>query len=353
MANTPGWSYCGTLFSLIVALALAPAGCGKDKPSSGGSHQDTGTPVGASSAAAKGQPQLGADGDDDPRHRGALPNTGDVPDWVKTRGIRVVAAENVGSLTQDADMLAAIRAFRVASVASCRYNQEITSAEVLFIQASTPADAFGLLSVLIPNDVQTITADRSIRAVHMGNAAMRMAAQQGTVCVVMDVAGRVDLDGIRRSARRLMDSIMFSLPATDPPLIMQAIAGSQQLSAKVWLVRNLAVLARVEHPLVRRITSDPVGRMIGLAADATLSIAAVPATDKAPACLIWLAEYPTPDAAKAAHGRCKAASRPTGSSRDLHLTVLEPKGSRLAGVWTEQATTTVPLLKNLEDTLPR
>ncbi len=353
MAKTPGCSYRGMLICVIIAVALAPAGCGKDKPSSGGSHQTGETAGSVGSDEVSKQPRIGADGDDDPKHPIALPHTGDVSDWVKTRAIRVAAPENAGSLTQDAGVLAAIRAFRSTSVASCRYNQQITSSEVLLIQAAAPADAFGLLSVLVPNDPQTIAADRSIRAIHVGNAAMRMAAQQGSICVVMDVAGRVDLDNVRQSSRRLMDSIIFSLPAADLPLMIQAIPEPERPSTKVWLVRDLASLAKVEHPLVRRLSRDSADRMLGLGTHATLSIAAVPATDKAPACLIWLVEYRTPGAAKAAYGRCKAATRPASSTRDLHLTVLEPKGNHLAGAWTEQPGTAPPLLKNLHDALPR
>lgn len=343
------WIEGVTLIVLTAALALIQTGCGNDEPTPSGRRTNTDqTTTGIDDVA-----RAGADKDDDPKHPRALPRTGDVTGWVKTRAVTTAPADRLAGLIKDHEILTVVQAFQVKSLASCRYNQQITSAEVLFIETASPADAFGLVSVLVPEPAEWLAADRSVRAVHIGNAAMRLAAQQGKVCVLVDVAGRVDVEDVRRSARRLMDHILFSLPAADPPLLMQVIPPSQQASTKLWLVRDMTILAKTVHPLIRRVATRTSNQSLGLSGNATITIAAVPPVDGADPHLIWLAEYPSPDAARAAYDRCKAASRPADSSQSLHLTVLEPRGRLLAGAWTEQANTPVPLLKNLQDALPR
>ncbi|HPD31311.1 MAG TPA: hypothetical protein PLL20_15065 [Phycisphaerae bacterium] len=348
MSATRTWIGVVTFVVLTTALALMHAGCGNDEPK----PPDRRTNTDQITTGIDDGTQAGADKDDDPKHPRALPRTGDVAGWVKTRAVSTAPAGKLADLVKDPEVLTAVKAFDVRSLASCRYNQQITSAEVLFIETASPADAFGLVSVLVPEPAEWLAADRSVRAVHIGSAAMRLVAQQGKVCVLVDVAGRVDDEDIRRSSRRLMDHILFSLPAADPPMLMQVIPPSQQASTKLWLVRDLTILSKAAHPLIRQVATTISNQSLGLSGDATITIAAVPPIDDADPHLIWLAEYPTPDAAKAAYDRCKAASRPADSSQSLHLTVLEPKGKLLAGAWTEQASTAMPLLKNLQNALP-
>lgn len=353
MSAARTWIESVTFAALVIASALMLAGCGNDDPAP--SSQSTATSQTADSTAGGVYVQTppGADKDDDPGHPRALPRTGDVAGWVKTRAVATAPAGRLADLVKDPDVLTAVKAFHVKWLASCRYNQQITSAEVLFIETASPADAFGLVSVLVPEPAELLDEDRTVRAIHIGNAAMRMAAQQGHVCVLMDVSGRVDTENIRRASRRLMDSILFTLPAADPPLLMQLVLQPQQAAAKLWLVRDMTILAKTTHPLIQRVATKTVNQTLGLSGDATITIEAVAPADKEPAHLIWLAEYPTPNAAKAAYDRCKATTRPASSSGELHLTVLEPKGSRLAGVWTEQPGTAPPLLKTLHDALPK
>ncbi|MGQ9650816.1 MAG: hypothetical protein ACUVXJ_11955 [Phycisphaerae bacterium] len=343
------WIEGATLVVLTTALVLMQAGCGNDETTPSGRRTNTQQIT----TGVDDGTWAGADKDDDPRHPRALPRTGDVAGWVKTRAVTTAPADRLAGLIKDREILTVVQAFQVKSLASCRYNQQITSAEVLFIETASPADAFGLVSVLVPEPAEWLAADRSIRAVHIGNAAMRLAGQQGKVCVLVDVAGRVDVEDIRRSSRRLMDHILFSLPSADPPLLMQVVPPSQQASTKLWLVRDMTILANSVHPLIQRLATRTSNQSLGLSGDATITIAAVPPIDDVGPHLIWLAEYASPDAARAAYDRCKAASRPADSSQSLHLTVLEPKGKLLAGAWTEQANTAVPLLKNLQDALPR
>jgi hypothetical protein len=353
MSGMRTWIGSVTLVALVNAAALMQAGCGRDEASPSAGNADPNQTTGSATGGVYVNTQPGADADDDPGQPRALPRTGQVAGWVKTRAVSTAPAGRLADLIKDPDVLAVVKAFQVKSLASCRYNQQITSAEVVFIETASPADAFGLVSVLVPEPAELLPADRSVRAVHVGNADMRMAAQQGKVCVLVDVSGRVETESVRRASRRLMDNILFTLPAADPPLLMQVIPQPQQASTKLWLVRDMTVLAKTVHPLIQRVATRSVNQTLGLSGDATIAIAAVPATEEEPAHLIWLAEYPTPDAAKAAYGRCKATTRPASSSGELHLTVLEPKGSRLAGVWTEQTGTASRLLKSLHDALPR
>jgi hypothetical protein len=336
---------------LLVALILALPACRRDAETP--DDRSSANPVGGGSSQGPLPAQPGVDKDDDPKSPGALPRTGDIQGWVKTRPIRVVEPDKAAELIDDPATLAAVSSFRIESLATCRYNLENTSAEVVYIQAATPADAFGLLNLLVADPAQLLSGDRSFRATHMGNAAMRIAAQQGRICVCIDVAGRVDLADIQRAARRLADSIVFPLPAADPPRLVQLIPEPQRTSTKCWLARDMNALARIADPLLRRLNAASVNRALGLRPDVVLSIAAVPLTDAAPAHLIWLAEYPSPADASAAYDRCSANLAQTAASTGLPLAVLPPKGNCLCGAWTEKADAAAPLLKSLHDALPK
>lgn len=353
MSGMRTWIGSVTFVALVNAAALMLAGCGRDEASPSGGNADPNQTTGSATGGVYVNTQPGADTDDDPGQPRALPRTGDVAGWVKTRAVATAPADKLVGLIKDQEILTVVQAFRIKSLASCRYNQQITSAEVLFIETASPADAFGLASVLVPEPAELLPADRSVRAVHVGNADMRMAAQQGKVCVLVDVSGRVETENVRRASRRLMDNILFTLPAADPPLLMQVIPQPQQASTKLWLVRDMTVLAKTVHPLIQRVATRSVNQTLGLSGDATIAIAAVPATDEEPAHLIWLAEYPTADAAKAASDRCMSATKPAASSPAVHLSTMEPRGTRLAGAWTEHETASgPPLLKALHDALP-
>jgi hypothetical protein len=339
--------------AVVAGLSLMMTGCGKSEPSPAEKSATTGTADAPASQAVYVHTPPGADKDDDPKYPRALPRSNDVRGWVKTRAVRLAPAEKAADLTDDAGILAALRAFRIVSIAGCRYNQQYTSADVLYVQTATPADAFGLLTILSSQPCQWHAGDRSIRSVQTGNAEMRMLAQQGNACICMTANGRVDLEGIQQDCRRLMDSIVFNLPATDPPLLLQLIPEPQRASTRVWLTRDMNALSKAENPLIRRVAPGPANDLLGLAADTTLSIAAVPATETIPAQLIWLAEYPTAAAAKATYDRCTAATDEVTARVGLKTTVLPARGNRLAGVWNEPAAAQSPMLKALHDALPK
>lgn len=338
---------------LLVALLFAQPACREDPEVPGARAGNTTGAGNPSSQAGVQQVPPGADRDDDPKTPHALPRTGDLQGWVKTRAVRLATPNTAAQLIDDAAALAAVGSFRIESLAGCRYNLQNTSAEVLYIEASTPADAFGLLNVLVAEPGQLLPGDRSFRATHMGNAAMRIAAQQGPVCVCIDLGGRVDLPEIQRAGRRLADYIVFSLPAADPPRLVQLIPEPERSSTKFWLARDMNSLAKAADPLLRRLNAASVNRLLGLGSDAVLSLAAVPATGTAAAHLVWLAEYPSPADAKAAFDRCSLGAPQPVAATEPALAVLPPKGNCLCGAWTEQAGPPTPILKNVHDALPK
>lgn len=346
------WSAVRSCIGAIVALSVVQSACRDDAPprADNPSFANTSAAPGTVGIDLQGPP--GVDGDDDPKSPRALPRTGEIQDWVKTRPVRMVSPDKAALLIEDEAVLKALGAFQIESLAGCRYNLSTTSAEVLYAQTGAPADAFGLVSVLTPEPGQFQATDRSFRAIHIGNAAMRMAAQQGSVFILIDVSGRIDLEHVRRASRRLMDQIIFNLPAADPPLLLQLVPEAQRASTRMWLTRDMNLLARANDPLLHGLRLAAINRLLGLGGDGFLSVVAVPPAENAPAYLLWLAEYCTPSAAQAAYNRCLASTQDT-TSGELNLVVLPPKANRVAGAWTSRSSPLPPMLKALADVLPK
>lgn len=340
---------CSSRLLVTISLVLASCGCRQDQPASSDKPPSTGPSGAPASQPVYLHAPPGADKDDDPAHPRALARTGDVPGWVKTRAVRMATSDNLSQMVTDSRLLAAVKAARIESVASCRYNNLTTSAEVLFIRGFTSADAYGLLSILTPQPGQLNPSDRSIRASDSDGASLRLIAQQGPACIWMEVAGRIEFETVQRSARRLLDFIVFNLPADDPPLLMQLLPTAD----RIWFCREMGFLAKVEHPLVRQLRPAAVNQTLGLGNETGLWIAAMPPSNELPGHLIWMAEYQNPADATAAHTRCRDAGQEGATPMGLRLTALEPKDARLLGVWSEQALDPPASLETLREALPR
>ena len=333
-------------FVLVVGL-LSPA-CEKQEPAPGHSPGPRGHTPTARRSEAPGRtaanqaetplatrPELGrgVDDRDSPDAPRALPKTSDLRDWVKSEPVRVVAANQLAALVENASLRSLLATFHLRRVARCAYQGKPGTARVLLIEAQTPADAFGIFSVLSPKPGELQPADGSVRATNASATGQTMAAWQGEACLQIEFSGGTGDSG-RPECERLFNNIVFNLPAADPPLLLQAIPVDRRRDCQVWVVRSTAALATVRNEVLRKIDPATMDQRLGLTGEAMLSVAAVPVAEDEPPNLIWIVQYADPPAAAVAYQRYQQALVSPVGELDHNTLPYPPKGVFLAGSWT-------------------
>ena len=324
-------------------------------------------PASSTAPAAMTGP-VGVDTQDDPQAPRALPESNDLPGWIKTRPVRVAGAGQFKSLLADAALLDAADTFRIDRAASCTYEWPPVRADVLFFETASPDDAFGLFSVI------TRQAGLRVRPEDGMMIEQRQAADgftvtgwQGKHCLVVNMGGTANDDEQRRG-ERLARRILFGLPSADPPFILRAIPPAMLADGKVWMVRKTEALKHTALPALARVAAAGLDEVLGLTGSEKLWIAAVgkrttdPASSAAPASqpadtpatthLIWIVQYADDAPARQAYQRYQQRLGGPGTALDRQTVLREPRGPYLAGSWTGAAESADPLLPVLMDILP-
>ncbi len=339
-----GWAICAAGLILLACRREAPAPSPKSPPGSGTPDTSAAPP---DSMVPTDHP-VGVDDQDDPDAPWALPKTDEIRGWVKTRPVEPVTLDR---LLEDDPRWEAIRTFRIRRAARCAYGLEDTTADVWFIEAAAPLDAFGVFSVLTPQPGQASSADRSVRATDVAATGLVMSGWQGNACVRIRFTGAGG-EQIDRARDRLFGRILFNLPAADPPLLMRLIPPDKSAGTKLWVARSLAALAQANQATLRGIDAESMDARLGLTGEAALSVATVPVADDEPDNLIWLVEYQDPAETATAHARYQQALATPESDLDRNTFTLEPKGVFLAGSWTADQESVQNLLPRLREALP-
>ena len=294
---------------------------------------------------------VGVDDLDDPDVPRALPKTGRVRGWVKTQPVRVRPADRWDEVIPDADRRAIMKTFKLRRAARCAYTLDEIEVDVLLVEGATPIDAYGLFSVLTRPAGTFMPDDGSVRAVEISGDQVTMSGWQGDAYVRVR-APRTSDDRGEAACRRVFIKILFDLPAADPPLLAQAVSSAGQAESRVWLVRSCSALAEVDHPVLAAIDAPTMDARLGLDGEAVLSIAAVRVADDEPDNLIWLIEYPAPEAAAAAYQRYQSVHTAPADDLDRNTLPFEPKGRFFVGSWTAGAESIAQNLPKLRAALP-
>ena len=200
-----------------------------------------------------------------------------------------------------------------------------------------------------------------------GKGVVVVTGWQGKVCLLVWASGFSDRER-QPSAEQLARRILFSIPAADPPFIMQAIPRTMLADGKVWMVRKTEALKHTALPALARVAAAGLDEVLGLTGSEKLWIAAVgkrttdPASSAAPASqpvdtpatthLIWIVQYADDAPARQAYQRYQQRLGGTVTALDRQTVLREPRGPYLAGSWTGAAESADPLLPVLMDILP-
>ncbi len=274
-----------------------------------------------------------------------LPRTDTLRDWIKTRAVQTGPANIADQMTEAADARI-LTTFKIERISTCTYEQPELKAEVLAVEALTPDDAFGIFS-LLANAPWIWGGDHSIRA-KMETAAPVWFGWQGRCFVRVRGEGRINPQ-TEKALEGLLAQIIFYIPATDAPLLAQAIPPANRAQSHVWLVRDLQTLREHYPDSFGTIDPQAVNKHLGLTGDVRFSLARVRQEENKLDDLIWLAQYPDTASAKAAHARYRKALDDTD---DRYTLLLEPQGVYCVGGWSGRGEAVQRVLKELREALP-
>lgn len=117
-------------------------------------------------------------------------------------------------------------------------------------------------------------------------------------------------------------------------------------------MRSTAGLVKQPLPRLQQIEPAALDQRLGLNGEVLLSAVAVEQTQGAAPIIIWLAQYPAAEGAKAAAGRYAQALEANGKGLDSVTFVGSPKGPFLMGTWTADQETAKEMVKVLSEVLP-
>jgi hypothetical protein len=325
-------------------------------------------PASSTAPAAATTEPVGVDAQDDPQAPRALPESNDLPGWIKTRPIRVAGPGQFKSLLADPALLEAAGTFRVGRVAACTYESPPARAEALLFEMGSPEDAFGLFSVITRQPGLRVRPEDGMMIERRQAAdALTVTGWQGKHCLVVSVSGST-ADAQQRRADWLARRILFGLPSADPPFILRAIPPVMLADGKVWMVRKTEALRHTALPALARVAAADLDEVLGLTGSEKLWIAAVgkratelessvtpasgPADTPSTAHLVWIVQYAGDGPARQAYQRYQQVLASPGTDLDRQTILREPRGPYLAGSWTAAAESADPLLPALMDILP-
>src|SRR5207244_786962 len=122
----------------------APGGTAKTLPAGASGSQPAG------SAQPESEQPAGVDRQDASDAPRALPRSGTIAGWTKSRAVQLHSSEDALSAVSDDRLRAAMKLFRFNRVATCEYQSAAARAVVTYVEAP-PFDALGLFTVMTPD----------------------------------------------------------------------------------------------------------------------------------------------------------------------------------------------------------
>ena len=334
----------------VVGIALAITGCG-DSPEA--SPPPAAVPESAVTAppppAAPTGPR-GVDAEDDPGAPRALPKTGELPGWTKTKPVRIADVSRLSEVLPR-ETREPLDTFHIDRASVCTYEHDDAVAAVTIIDAKTPEDALGIFALLSLGKPGGLQRDGSLRAVEVSKAGVRLTAWQGHSFVEIRLGGR-DFQDVEEAGLVLFQRIVFNMPAADPPLLLRLMPPERRAGAKLWMVRDISALRFGPKPTFKLIHPPTMNERLGLDGDRFLSVAALDVEDEDRDNIIWLTEFEDAPSAGQAYERYQQALIEPQGSPDDHTLIETPKGPYLFGSWTADQESIQNILPRLRQVLP-
>ncbi len=293
----------------------------------------------------------GVDDQDDPQAPTCLPKTGDLPQWVKSKPIRVAAATTLDEV-MPADVAKTCAHFRIDMAARCAYtlhrsDATTAAAQVLVIEAQSPDDAFGLMSCL-SGSRQVLPVGGETRA--KSNAPPDYHCWQGN-CYI-HVWSALPQVATSDEAQTLLKNIAGRIPREDPPDLLDALPKDSRIPCTRWFLRNLGSLTPDTLGLTNAPDFTKLGELLGLGEDTTMAIASYEVPNAHRPNVVWVVRYKTPAAATRAHTEYRRHLNKAAGPASESTNLLKPHGRFLIGTWTVEEETLQFMMPRIRKLLP-
>lgn len=322
----------GCVAAMLAVVGVALTGCDRKKSSTEGAN---GRPEPVNEPAPPETQPASVDAQDAPDAPRAIPKSHDLRGWAKSEPVCLFTVNELDKAVPDAGQRTALTTFPLKRIARCAFRREgvPTTAAVLFIEAPTPEDAFGLFSVMT-SESGTLHSDGTIRALEKGREAVIVSGWQGTVFAQVRCTNDNGDPPSPDAADVLLANILFYVPSAEPPWLFRALQSGKGELVKLWVVRSAAALVVTRHSVLSKIDPAAMNTRLGLHGPELLAVAAVNGEPGDPPNIVWLVQYRQPADAKAAWDRYQKVLEPGAAGIDANTLVHEPKGAYLAGSWT-------------------
>lgn len=279
-----------------------------------------------------------------------LPRSNDCSGWVKRDPIVVITPAELKKLFA-AEHAQRVARFNIRSAASCAYTNKLPDGElhanVVTIETATPDDAYGLVTC----SSSSPTSDRcgGLTRVDQGGG-VTFHTWQGRVAI----KASIDKGGPAQVAelRRLVQHICARIQREDAPMLVHALPQQSMLPGRLWLVRHVGSIPPHAIALQPQPNFDEVARALGLGIDTLLCIASYNLPGARQPNTVWIAQYPTPAAARQAYQRTNALALESPNKAWQHTNVMQPRGIYLIGTWTAEEESMQNIMPKVASLLP-
>lgn len=287
---------------------------------------------------------------DDPDSPIAFPQSEDLQNWAKVAPVRTATPSEAGKLLNEDDLVRLIRTFHTKKVATSTYQHVQGRARVLFVEAQEPEDAFGLFSLLAPQE-WAFAPDRSIRSEKLKDQVKTVYGWQGRSFVRIRLSGPLSKE-TNGTLDRILDHLLFFAPSEDPPILVRLLPPEKLARSKIWVVRELKALRLADiHPL-QDFELATLGERLQLNGQNLATIAAIETPRDDGRNVIFIVRYATSTAAHHAYENYKKAMETDFIPLDKQTLPFEPKGKYFLGSWTAGPESIQGMLLQLRQTLP-
>lgn len=353
---------CGRMLGLIFLCSLGIPACRQDSesykapsptaPAVGKVEETAGGDKPAVAANNADAPTIApADAGDAPGSPAYLPTSEAVSDWVKHEPVRVAPASNALDLL-GGELAERLRFFRYTRVARCGYARyiagQLVTVDVQAIEADSPSDAYGIMSVLAEGGiVEPIGGETRVATTTAGGV---YSCWQGKVCLRLICRG--DCEAAYESVERLLMQITAGIHREDLPQLMEAIPLDGGIPAKRWLVRRIESLPLDSIACVKPNEIEEISKLLGLGPESLMCVAAYRAPEAKQDNVVWLVQYSDATTSAAAYERYMRRLEAGDGGVWESTNLMPPHGRHLIGTWTVAEESMQYVMPRIEQLLP-
>lgn len=293
-----------------------------------------------------------ADAKDDAAYKSLFLESARLNDWVKTKAVTGGTGAVINDyLPELAEVLKPYQPVRVAKATYQRYrNDVLETVNAVIVEAPSEADAYGMLSVASPS-ADLIKVGVVCR---VDPDDKDMYILRGKYLGVFRGTSQSKGSEFAKAMELLAGKVMFELPGRGgAPNLVSLFLTEGLPSARTFYIRDLVAMrgpgGRDILDAIGMVQTDKFTTALQLGAKTEFVVAAFDVENWETPDVIWIARYPSHEAAMKAYSAYRLLMKKSSSDRLTQNTLIkEPRTTYLFGCWTMDAESLVHLMKAME-----